>query len=79
MNQVIVQSASLLGACLILLAFALQQRGMWAATQPRYLWTNVAGAGLLAVVAWLERQWGFLLLETVWVAVSLYGLTRRAI
>lgn len=73
----VIQIISLLGAALILLAFALQQRGRWEATMPRYLWTNFAGASLLGVVAAVERQWGFLLLELVWAGVSLYGVCRQ--
>lgn len=74
----IIQLMSVAGACLILLAFALLQLGRWRADQPIYLWANMLGAGLLSVVAWLEQQWGFLLLESVWTLVSGHGLLRRA-
>ena len=73
-----IQLVSLLGAVLILAAFALQQFGRWQAQDWTYLWANALGAGLLTVVAWVEAQWGFLLLEAVWTLVSLWGLARKA-
>ena len=74
----IIQLMSVLGACLILLGFALLQLGRWRADQSIYLWANLLGAGLLSVVAWLEQQWGFLLLESVWTLVSAHSLWMRA-
>jgi hypothetical protein len=38
---------------------------------------NVVGAGALALDAWRERQWGFLLLEGVWALVAAFGLVRE--
>lgn len=73
-----IQAVSLVGAVLILLAFALQQLGRWRPEDAAYLWFNFVGSAALTVVAWLERQWGFLLLEGAWALVSLYGLARRA-
>lgn len=73
----LIQAISVLGALLILGAFAALQFGRTAATAPAYLWANLLGAGLLAAVAWLERQWGFLLLESVWAAVAGLALVRR--
>ena len=37
-----------------------------------------SGAAVLAVDAYLEQQWGFLLLEGVWTIVSAWGLAMRA-
>lgn len=68
------------GSLLVLVAFALAQRGVWDQKSPRYLALNVAGSAILALQALLLRQWGFLLLEGVWAlvsAVSLAGVLRR--
>ncbi|MGH8505579.1 MAG: CBU_0592 family membrane protein [Stenotrophobium sp.] len=73
----IVQGISLFGALLILLAFGLQQRGTWAPDARVYLWCNFIGGGILATVAWIGSQWGFLLMESVWTLVSLHSLLRR--
>jgi hypothetical protein len=43
-----------------------------------YLWLNLVGALILGVVAWHERQYGFLLLEIVWTIVTAWGLMTRA-
>jgi hypothetical protein len=42
-----------------------------------YLWLNFAGSFVLAIDAWHERQWGFLLLEGVWAIVSAAGIVAR--
>ncbi len=65
------------GAVAILVAFvALQLRALDAMSWP-YLFLNVIGAGVLAVVAVLDRDWGFVLLETVWTAVSGWSIVRK--
>jgi hypothetical protein len=71
-----VQVFSLLGALAILAAFAGSQLRAMSAYGLPYLLLNAGGAGVLTVVAWLERQWGFLLLEAVWTLVSLFALLR---
>jgi hypothetical protein len=38
---------------------------------------NLAGATALAILAWREEQWGFLLLEGVWALVSAVALVTR--
>jgi hypothetical protein len=68
------QLVQVVGALLILSAFAAAQFGVMDPHSRIYLVLNVLGSVVLAVLAWEERQWGFLLLETVWAAVSLWGL-----
>ena len=72
-----IQIISLAGAMLILAAFALQQLGRWQSDEARYLWCNLLGSLTLTAIAWLERQWGFLLMEGVWALVSAWSLLKR--
>lgn len=72
----LIQLVSLAGAMTILAAFTLQQMGRWQPQDRVYLLCNAFGAFTLTVVAWIEQQWGFLLMEGVWTLVSLYGLLR---
>ena len=71
-----IQIVSLVGSLLILTAFSANQLGRMTAQQRSYTLLNLFGAGILAVVALLEEQWGFLLLEGVWTLVSAYALVR---
>ncbi len=71
-----IQIVSLVGSLLILTAFSANQLGRMSAQQRVYTLLNLFGAGILAVVALLEEQWGFLLLEGVWTLVSAYALFR---
>jgi hypothetical protein len=68
------QLVQIVGALLILVAFAAAQFGAMDPHSRVYLVLNFVGSLILAVLAWHERQWGFLLLETVWAIVSLWGL-----
>ncbi|MEA2498657.1 MAG: hypothetical protein QOH26_1062 [Actinomycetota bacterium] len=72
MDQVIQVS----GAILILSAFMLAQMGRISVESLPYLYLNAAGAGTLAVDAFRNEQWGFVLLEGVWFLVTLWSLTR---
>jgi hypothetical protein len=62
------------GAILILIAYVAAQIGALRPDTVSYLVLNLAGSAVLAVDAWWGRQWGFVLLEGVWAAVSLGGL-----
>jgi hypothetical protein len=66
------------GAIAILIAFGFAQLGKLDLRSYPYLVLNVVGAGILTVDAWRNDLWGFLLLEIVWTAVSLFGLVQRA-
>ena len=71
------QLVQVLGSLLVLAAFAAAQRGALATTSKPYLLLNVAGSAILGTLAALGHQWGFLLLEGSWAAVSAYGLRPR--
>ncbi len=66
------------GALFILVPFASQQlRGLSPASAV-YLWPNLVGSAILAVLALVDEQWGFLLLEAVWALVAIRGLVLLA-
>ncbi|MEJ7893479.1 MAG: hypothetical protein WKF94_12660 [Solirubrobacteraceae bacterium] len=71
-----VQIVALVGSLLILTAYTANQAGRLATERVAYSVLNIVGAGILAVVAVVEEQWGFLLLEGVWTLVSLVALAR---
>jgi hypothetical protein len=67
----------LAGAIAILVPFAWTQLGSLSPRSVVYLALNLGGSALLAVLALQGSQWGFLLLETTWAAVSAWGLLHR--
>ncbi|HET9659502.1 MAG TPA: hypothetical protein VFP05_04175, partial [Thermomicrobiales bacterium] len=62
------------GALLVLAGFAGSQLGWFGVKSLRYLVVNAVGSGILATIAILEREWGFILLESAWTIVSIAGL-----
>lgn len=68
------QLVQVVGALLILAGFAAVQFERMRPDSRLYLALNLAGSAILAVLAWIETQWGFLLLEGVWAIVSAWGL-----
>jgi hypothetical protein len=70
------QLVQIAGSLLILAAFAASQAGRLPIDSQLYLALNFIGSAILAVLAWMDHQWGFLLLEGVWAVVSLYSLVQ---
>lgn len=70
MDQVI----QVVGALLILAAFAAVQFERMRPDSRLYLALNLVGSIILAALAVHASQWGFLLLEGVWAIVSAWGL-----
>lgn len=72
------QLIQIAAAVLLLAGFAAAQVNAATTTSRIYLVANTVGAGCLAAIAYLGRNWGFLLLEGSWAFISLLGLVRRA-
>jgi len=68
------QLVQVIGALLILTAFAAAQFGRLDQRSVSYLVLNLIGSLILAVLAAVEKQLGFLLLESIWAIVSAWSL-----
>jgi hypothetical protein len=67
----------IVGALLVLAAFALAQARVLSREARLYLVLNLVGTGVLAMQAYVAEQWGFLLLEGVWAVIAAWGVERR--
>jgi hypothetical protein len=70
------QIVQVAGSLLILSAFVAAQRGRLSTKSRSYLTLNLVGGSVLAVLAALEGQYGFLLLESCWALVAAHSLIR---
>ena len=72
------QVISIVGAALVLGAFAALQFRKVGPLNPVYLMMNVVGSGCLATASVLEGLWAFVVLNSVWGLVSLRSLLQVA-
>ena len=66
----------IVGALLIVGAFAAAQIGWVRPNDLRYLLANLVGGAVLAVIAALGGEPGFLITNGFWVLISLWGLAQ---
>ena len=64
----------IIGALVILAPYLGSQLAGLRTDTATYLWPNALGSLLLAVLAVVDSQWGFALLEGVWCVVAFHGL-----
>jgi hypothetical protein len=74
----LLQVISVIGAILMLGAYAALQTGVLGRDDRLFHVLNFAGGVLLAWVAIADRRLGFILLEGTWALLSLPGMLRRA-
>ena len=70
------QVVQLVGALLIVSAYVAFQQNRLKLDSVQFLGMNMLGAGILTLVAAVDRQFGFLLLEGMWTWVSTRGFRR---
>lgn len=73
----IYQAVSLVGALLILVAYAGNQQGWLGTGRRAYHVLNFVGSGLLAWIAIRDGRAGFIALESIWALLSIPGMLRR--
>ena len=70
------QTVSVIGALAVLGAYAANQLGRVGLENLPYQVANLVGSAILTVVAVVEVQLGFILLEGVWALVSLRSVVK---
>jgi hypothetical protein len=70
------QAIQLIGALIVLSGFIANQRFGLSSDSVSFLLANAVGTTILAIVAGVNGDLGFLLLEGVWAIVSFTSLTR---
>jgi hypothetical protein len=70
------QSASFVGALLILAAYAGHQMSWMDSRKVAYNLLNAVGSSILAYIAFHPFQIGFVVLEVTWTLISIYALIR---
>jgi hypothetical protein len=70
------QSASFLGAMLILIAYAGRQMGWMNPLRTAYNILNAVGSAILGYIAFHPFQLGFVIPEVMWTVISIYALLR---
>lgn len=71
------QAIQIAGAFAILAAFAGAQFRLQRTDAYPYILLNLVGGALLLISAVAEQQWGFIVLEVAWTAVSAWSLSRK--
>jgi hypothetical protein len=72
----LLQVISILGALAILGAYAANLLGWISPANLSYSVANLLGSAVLTVIAVIDQQLGFILLEGVWALVSLWGIVQ---
>ena len=72
----LLQVLSVVGALMVLSAYAMIQSGIWRELDAGYLALNILGSLLLGIVAIADQRAGFIFLEFAWAALGLVGVVR---
>jgi fluoride ion exporter CrcB/FEX len=72
----ILQVLSVVGALMVLGAYAMIQNGIWRELDAGYLALNIVGSLLLGIVAIADQRVGFILLEFAWAGLGIVGVVR---